>query len=132
MDDLKIFKCFFCQNFKRYEHYEKMLPKTNQPGQLYGTTKNIFLITLKTLLYWHWNSALSSHNLAHTHVMLPKKSQNIWSPYAVITSTWYGIPKNFQRCYVNKNHYRQMKSTYHLTLSPSSLMYWSKKSLITG
>ena len=39
LDDLKIFKHFLYQNFKKYEHYEKMLPKLNQPGQLYVTAK---------------------------------------------------------------------------------------------
>ena len=39
LDDLKIFKHFLYQNFKKYEHYEKMLPKSNQPGQLYVTAK---------------------------------------------------------------------------------------------
>ena len=40
LDDLKTFKSFLYRNFYgKYEHYEKMLPKSNQPGQLYGTAK---------------------------------------------------------------------------------------------
>ena len=40
LDDLKTFKSFLYYNFYgKYEHYEKMLPKSNQPGQLYGTAK---------------------------------------------------------------------------------------------
>ena len=27
------------RNFRKYEHYEKMLPKSNQPGQRYDTVK---------------------------------------------------------------------------------------------
>ena len=37
---LKTFKSFLYRNFYgKYEHYEKMLPKSNQPGQLYGAAK---------------------------------------------------------------------------------------------
>ena len=40
LDDLKNLKSFLYHNFYgKYEHYEKMLPKSNQPGQLYGTAK---------------------------------------------------------------------------------------------
>ena len=40
LDDLKTFKSFLYRNFYgKYEHYEKMLSKSNQPGQLYGTAK---------------------------------------------------------------------------------------------
>ena len=40
LDDLKTFKSFLYRNFYgKYEHYEKMLLKSNQPGQLYGTAK---------------------------------------------------------------------------------------------
>ena len=40
LDDLKTFKSFLYRNFYgKYEHYEKMLPKLNQPGQLYGAAK---------------------------------------------------------------------------------------------
>ena len=40
LDDFKTFKSFLYRNFYgKYEHYEKMLPKSNQPGQLYGTAK---------------------------------------------------------------------------------------------
>ena len=40
LDDLKNFKSFLYRNFYgKYEHYEKMLPKSNQPGQHYGTAK---------------------------------------------------------------------------------------------
>ena len=38
-EDLKLFRSFLYRNFKSYEHYEKMLPTSNQPGQLYGTAK---------------------------------------------------------------------------------------------
>ena len=39
LKDLKLFKSFLYRSFRKYEHYEEMLPKSNQPGQLYGTTK---------------------------------------------------------------------------------------------
>ena len=39
LEDLKLFRNFIYCNFKKYEHYEKMLPTSNQPGQLYGTAK---------------------------------------------------------------------------------------------
>ena len=40
LDDLETFKSFlYCNFYGKYEHYEKMLPKSNQPGQLYGTAK---------------------------------------------------------------------------------------------
>ena len=33
LDDLKTFKSFLCRNFYgKYKHYEKILPKSNQPG----------------------------------------------------------------------------------------------------
>ena len=47
LDDLKIFKSFLYKNLKKYEHYEKMLTKSHQPGQLYGTAKHINLIAFK-------------------------------------------------------------------------------------
>ena len=40
LDSLKTFDSFLYRNFYgEYEHYEKTLPKLNQPGQLYGTAK---------------------------------------------------------------------------------------------
>ena len=39
LKDLKLFKSFLYRNFRKYEHYEEMFPKSNQPGQLYGTAK---------------------------------------------------------------------------------------------
>ena len=57
LDDLKTFKSFLYRNFYgKYEHYEKMLPKSNQPGQLYGTAKthkfsSIEDITLENLKF---------------------------------------------------------------------------------
>ena len=39
LKDLKLFCSFLYRNFTKYEHYEKMLPTSNQPGQLYGTAK---------------------------------------------------------------------------------------------
>ena len=39
LEDLKLFCSFLYRNFKKYEHNEKMLPTSNQPGQLYGTAK---------------------------------------------------------------------------------------------
>ena len=57
LDDLKTFKSFLYRNFYgKYQHYEKMLPKSNQPGQLYCTAKthkfnSIEVITLKTLKF---------------------------------------------------------------------------------
>ena len=39
LEDIKLFRSFLYSNFKKYEHYEKTLPVSNQPGQLYGTGK---------------------------------------------------------------------------------------------
>ena len=39
LEDLKLLRSFIYGNFKKYEHYEKMLPTSNRPGQLYGTAK---------------------------------------------------------------------------------------------
>ena len=39
LKDLKLFKSFLYRNFRKYEYYEEMLPKSNQPGQLCGTAK---------------------------------------------------------------------------------------------
>ena len=43
LKDLKLFKSFLYRNFRKYEHYEEMLSKSNQPGQLYGTARHINL-----------------------------------------------------------------------------------------
>ena len=56
LKDLKLFKSFLYRNFRKYEHYEEMLPKSNQPGQLYGTAKthkftNIDEITIDNLKF---------------------------------------------------------------------------------
>ena len=58
LDDLKTFKVsyIYCNFYGKYEHYEEMLPKSNQPGQLYGTAKthkfdNIDDITLENLKF---------------------------------------------------------------------------------
>ena len=39
LEDIKLFRSFLYLNFKKYEHYKKMLPTSNQPRQLYGTSK---------------------------------------------------------------------------------------------
>ena len=39
LEDLKLFHSFLYCNFKKYEHYEKMLSTSNQLGQLYVTAK---------------------------------------------------------------------------------------------
>ena len=54
LDDLNNFKNFLYRSVKKYEYYEKMLPKLNQPGQLYETAKTHKLkkiedITLESL-----------------------------------------------------------------------------------
>ena len=57
LDDLKTFKSFLYSSFYgKYEHYEKMLPKSNQPGQLYSSAKthkfnSIEDITLENLKF---------------------------------------------------------------------------------
>ena len=56
LKDLKLFKSFLYRNFRKYEHYEEILPKSNQPGQLYGTAKihkftNIDEITIDNLKF---------------------------------------------------------------------------------
>ena len=56
LKDLKLFKSFLYRNFRKYEHYEEILPKSNQPGQLYGTAKihkftNIDEITINNLKF---------------------------------------------------------------------------------
>ena len=35
---LKLFKSFLYRNFRKYKHYEDILPKSNQSGQ-FGTAK---------------------------------------------------------------------------------------------
>ena len=54
--DLKLFKSFLYRNFRKYEHYEEMIPKYNQQGQLYDTAKthkftNIDEITIDNLKF---------------------------------------------------------------------------------
>ena len=39
LKDLKLFKRFLYRNSRKYEHYQEMLRKSNQPGQLYATSK---------------------------------------------------------------------------------------------
>ena len=39
LKDLELFKSYLYRNFRKYKHYDEMLPKSNQPGQLYGTAK---------------------------------------------------------------------------------------------
>ena len=34
LKDLKLFKSLLYRNFRKYEHYEKMLRKSNQQGHL--------------------------------------------------------------------------------------------------
>ena len=40
-EDLKLFRSFLYGNFKKYEHYEKMLTTSNQPVQWNGTAKTL-------------------------------------------------------------------------------------------
>ena len=54
LKDLKLFKSFLYRNFRKYEHYEEMVPKSNQLEQLYGAAKthkftNIDEITIDNL-----------------------------------------------------------------------------------
>ena len=56
LDDLKTKSFLYCNFYGKYEHYGKMLPKSNQPGQLYGTAKtykfsSIEDITLENLRF---------------------------------------------------------------------------------
>ena len=37
LKDLKRSKSFLYRHFRKCEHFEEMLPKSNQQGQLYGT-----------------------------------------------------------------------------------------------
>ena len=39
LQDVKQFQDFLYRNFSKYEKYNDMLPSSNQPAQLYGTTK---------------------------------------------------------------------------------------------
>ena len=39
LDSLKVFMSLLYQNFKKYEHYEKMLLKSNQLSQHHGAAK---------------------------------------------------------------------------------------------
>ena len=34
LEDLKLFKSLLQRNFRKYEHYQEMVPKSNQSGQL--------------------------------------------------------------------------------------------------
>ena len=72
LDDLNNFKNFLYRSVKKYEYYEKMLPKLNQPGQLYETAK-----THKLKKNWRYNvgkpELSSSHCwIRHMLIMLPK------------------------------------------------------------
>ena len=49
LKDLKHFKSFLNRNFRKYEHYAEMLPKSNQPWQLYGTAKTHKLININEI-----------------------------------------------------------------------------------
>ena len=56
LKDVKLFHSFLYRNLRKYEHYEEMLPKSNEPGQLYGTAKthkftNIDEITIYNLKF---------------------------------------------------------------------------------
>lgn len=58
---------------KKYKHYEKMLPKSNQPGQLYDTGKThklnkIEYLTLCTLKF-HFIIAQFGRHVNASHVM---------------------------------------------------------------
>ena len=39
LENLRLFCRFLYRNFRKYEHYKKILPTSNKPGQLYGTVK---------------------------------------------------------------------------------------------
>ena len=49
LDDLKTKSFLYCNFYGKYEHYEKMLPKSNQPGQLYGTAKTHKFISIEDI-----------------------------------------------------------------------------------
>ena len=54
LKDVELFKSFLYRNFRKSGHYEEMLPKSNQSGQLYGTAKaceftNIDEITIESV-----------------------------------------------------------------------------------
>ena len=56
LKDVELFKSFLYRNFRKSGHYEEMLPKSNQSGQLYGTAKaceftNIDEITIDNLKF---------------------------------------------------------------------------------
>lgn len=73
LDSLKVFMSLLYQNFKKYEHYEKMLPKSNQPGQLCDTGKThklnkIEYLTLCTLKF-HFIIAQIGRHVNASHVM---------------------------------------------------------------
>ena len=47
LDDLKTFRSFLYRNFwGKYEYYKKILPESNQPGQLYDTANTHEFISI--------------------------------------------------------------------------------------
>ena len=56
LGDLRRFKDFLYRNFRNYKDYQKMLPQSNTPAQLYGTAKthkfdNIDQVTIQELKF---------------------------------------------------------------------------------
>ena len=56
LKDLKQFQDFLYRNFRKFEHYDKMKPVSNQPARIYGTAKthkfnNQTEITLESLKF---------------------------------------------------------------------------------
>ena len=56
LKDQKLFKSLLYRSFRKYKHYEEMLPKSNQPAQFYDTAKthkftNVAEITIDNLKF---------------------------------------------------------------------------------
>ena len=99
LEDLKLFRSFTYGNFKKYEHYEKMLPTSNQPGQLYGTAKthkfdNTADSTVDNIKF-HLIIAPSG---TYTYSVAQVITQvNISARYVAVMSISFETPKNFQK-----------------------------------
>ena len=52
LKDLNLFKSFLYRSFIKYEHCEEILPKSNHPGQVYGTAMTHKFDEIIMMKYW--------------------------------------------------------------------------------
>ena len=108
LKDLKLLKSFLCINFRKCEGYEKMPPKSNQLGQIYGKAKtkkftNTVEITIDNLTF--------RPIIAQAGKCTYKLLLNILNLYAVKIITSLETGRGFP-CFENKTHYYLTKNSY--------------------